>query len=166
MNQVRSEDSPLYAVEKSTYPLAASEDEIIAKALTILESRVCNTAMLSPQNVQDWFRLRSAHLEHEVFSVMFLDAQHCLIECEDMFRGTATQCGVYAREIAKRALQLNASAVVVSHNHPSGSSEPSQADVKLTVSLKNALAMIDVRVLDHIVVANGGTFSFSATGVL
>jgi DNA repair protein RadC len=120
----------------------------------------------SPQAVRDYLRLQLGDLSHEVFAVMFLDAQHRLIAYEPMFRGTLTQTSVYPREVLKRALALNAAGVVLAHNHPSGVAEPSRADEHLTQSLKTALAMVDVRVLDHMVVARTQVVSFAERGLL
>ncbi|HEY1392291.1 MAG TPA: DNA repair protein RadC, partial [Methylibium sp.] len=106
----------------------------------------------SPQTVKDYLLLHLSDRAHEVFSVLFLDARHRLQAFEELFRGTLTQTSVYPREIVKRALALNAAAVVLAHNHPSGVAEPSKADEYLTATLKSALALIDVRVLDHLVV--------------
>ena len=145
----------------------AREDRIIAEALQILERRIDRSrdAMNSPRDVRDYFTCRM-QFEHEVFAVMFLDAQHRHIATEEMFRGTVTQTSVYPREIVKRALQHNAAAVVLCHNHPSGVSEPSRADEYLTATLKTTLAHIDVRVIDHIVVAGGETCSFAERGLI
>lgn len=120
----------------------------------------------SPQAVRDFLRLELAELGHEVFAVLFLDAQHRLIRFEPMFRGTLTQTSVYPREVLKRALALDAAAVILAHNHPSGVAEPSKADEFLTQSLKTALQMIDVRVLDHFVVGRGPVVSFAERGLL
>lgn len=103
---------------------------------------------------------------YESFLVLFVDAQHRLIAAEEMFRGTLTQTSVYPREVVKRALELNAAALLFSHNHPSGVAEPSRADEFLTTTLKSALALVDVRVLDHIVVAGDRTTSFAERGLL
>lgn len=119
-----------------------------------------------PTAVRDFLRLHLADLHYEVFSVMFLDAQHRLIAYEPMFRGTLTQTSVYPREVLKRALELNAAALILAHNHPSGVAEPSRADEHLTQTLKSALAMVDVRVLDHFVVARHGVTSFAERGLL
>src|SRR2546425_1087938 len=110
--------------------------------------------MSSPQAVKDYLRLQIGVLEHEVFTIIFLDAQHRLIALKEMFRGTVTQTSVYTREVIKEALALNAAAVILAHNHPSGAAEPSRADEFLTQSLRTALALVDVRVLDHLVVAS------------
>ena len=120
----------------------------------------------SPQSVRDYLKLQLGELGHEVFAVLFLDAQHRLIAYEPMFRGTLTQTSVYPREVLKRALALNAAAVILAHNHPSGVAEPSRADEFLTQSLKSALAMVDVRVLDHMVVGRGPVVSFAERGLL
>ncbi|MFM2059760.1 MAG: hypothetical protein RLY71_4145 [Pseudomonadota bacterium] len=124
------------------------------------------TVFDSPQAVRDYLRLQLAELAHEVFAVLFLDAQHRLLCFDEMFRGTLTQTSVYPREVLKRALGLNAAAVILAHNHPSGVAEPSRADEFLTHQLKTALALIDVRVLDHFVVARGGLVSFAERGLL
>lgn len=120
----------------------------------------------SPQLVKDYLQMRLGALPHEVFAVLFLDAQHRLIRFEPMFRGTLTQTSVYPREVLKRALALEAAAVILAHNHPSGVAEPSKADEFLTQSLKAALQMIDVRVLDHFVVGRGPVVSFAERGLL
>jgi len=120
----------------------------------------------SPDKVKDYLRLQLAPRQHEVFAVLFLDAQNHLIRCEEMFRGTLTQTSVYPREVLKRALDLNAAAVILAHNHPSGAAEPSRADEFLTQSLKSALQQIDVRVLDHFVVGHGPVVSFAERGLL
>jgi DNA repair protein RadC len=120
----------------------------------------------SPQSVKDYLQLQLAGKPHEVFAVLFLDAQHRLVAFEEMFRGTLSQTSVYPREVVKRALALNAGAAILAHNHPSGVAEPSRADEALTQALKSALALIDVRVLDHMVVARGGVVSFAERGLL
>jgi DNA repair protein RadC len=120
----------------------------------------------SPLQVKDHARLRLAHLPHEVFALMFLDAQHRLIVWEEMFRGTLSQTSVYPREVVKRALELGAAAVIFLHNHPSGAAEPSRADEHLTQTLKAALALVDVRVLDHLVVSHTEVVSFAERGLL
>ncbi len=106
-----------------------------------------------PDAVRDWLRLRLAPLPHEVFMVLLLDAQHRLIEAVELFRGTLNQTSVYPREVAKLALERSAAAVLLAHNHPSGAREPSTADISLTTALKAALALIDVALLDHFIVA-------------
>lgn len=120
----------------------------------------------SPAALRDWLRLYCAGLQHEVFLVMFLDAQHRLIDVEPLFRGTVNQTAVYPREVVKAALSRNAAVVVFAHNHPSGSGEPSRADEYLTATLKSALALVDVRVIDHFVVAGDRLVSFAERGLL
>ena len=120
----------------------------------------------SPQTVSHFLQLQLAGLEHEVFAVLFLDAQHRLLAFEEMFRGTLTQASVYPREVVKRAMMLNAAAAVLAHNHPSGVAEPSRADEALTQTLKAALALVDVRVLDHLVVARSGVVSLAERGLV
>jgi DNA repair protein RadC len=120
----------------------------------------------STTRVKEYLRLQIGGREHEVFVVLFLDAQNRLIRLEDLFRGTLTQTSVYPREVVKRALELNAAAVVLAHNHPSGAAEPSRADEFLTQTLKSALGLIDVRVLDHLVVTRSEAVSFAERGLL
>lgn len=122
--------------------------------------------MTSPQILRDWLRLYCAKLENEVFLVIYLDAQHRLIEAEELFRGTLTQTSVYPREVVKGALARNASALAVAHNHPSGEAEPSRADEMLTQTLKSALSLVDVRVIDHFVVAGDRVISFAERGLI
>jgi len=125
-----------------------------------------NSVFESPQALHEWLRLRCAHLEHEVFLVMYLTVQNQMIEIEEVFRGTLTQTSVYPREIVKGALLRNAAAVVLAHNHPSGSPQPSRADESLTQTLRSALALIDVRVLDHFIVAGEHTVSLAERGLI
>ncbi|MBW7859601.1 MAG: DNA repair protein RadC [Rhodocyclaceae bacterium] len=121
----------------------------------------------SPSAVRDWLRLRIGSLPHEVFCVLLLDARNRLIECVELFRGTLTQTSVYPREVVKLALARNAAAVILAHNHPSGASEPSAADEALTRTLKQALDLVDVRLLDHFVVTAWATpQSFAERGLL
>jgi DNA repair protein RadC len=124
------------------------------------------TVMSSPQQVKDFLRLQLAHEGQEVFAVMFLDVQNQLLQFEPMFRGTLSQTSVYPREVVKRALAVQASAVILAHNHPSGIAEPSRADEFLTQTLKQALQLIDVRVIDHMVVGGDQAISFAERGLL
>ena len=116
--------------------------------------------------VKDYLRTKLAGLEHEVFAVIFLDAQLRLIEYAEMFRGTIHNATVHPREILKAAMQHNAAAVILAHNHPSGCAEPSTADELVTQRLKDVLALVDVRVLDHVVVGGCKTTSFAERGLL
>lgn len=144
-----------------------TRDPIISQALQLLECEVCEAdALRSPSAVRDYLRLRLAGRRHEVFVVVFLDAQHRVIATEEMFRGTLTQTSVYPREVVIEALTHNAAAVILCHNHPSGMAEPSTADRALTRTLREALALVDVRVLDHLVVAGASAVSFAERGLL
>jgi len=120
----------------------------------------------SPEAVKQYLQLHIGSRPYEVFAVLFLDAQHRLIVIEELFRGTLTQTSVYPREVVTRALHNQAAAVVLSHNHPSGSIEPSRADESLTQTLSAALSLIDVRVLDHVIVSAGQAFSMAEKGLL
>ena len=120
----------------------------------------------SPDAVKHYLQLHLAAKAHEVFAVLFLDTQNRLLAMEEMFRGTLTQTSVYPREVVLRALHHQAAAVVLAHNHPSGSPEPSRADESLTQTLRAALALVDVRVLDHIIVAPGKTLSMAERGLM
>jgi DNA repair protein RadC len=119
-----------------------------------------------PQAVKHYLQLHLAAKQHEVFAVLFLDSQNKLLAMEELFRGTLTQTSVYPREVVLRALHHNASAVVLSHNHPSGEVQPSRADEALTHTLKAALALVDVRVLDHVIVARGQALSMAEAGLI
>lgn len=133
-----------------------------------LEERLRKRDVLgSPGEVRDWLRLKLGQLPHEVFMVLLLDAQNQLIEARELFRGTLTQTSVYPREVVKLSLERNAAAVILAHNHPSGMAEPSHADEMLTGALKQALSLVDVRVLDHFIVAgNQSPLSFAERGLL
>lgn len=120
----------------------------------------------TPDAVKQYLHLKLTGLGHEVFAVLFLDSQHRLIAFEEMFRGTLSQTSVYPREIVKRGLALGAAAVILAHNHPSGVAEPSRADEQLTDALKSALALVDMRVLDHLVVGCGDVVSLAERGLI
>ncbi|MBI2772001.1 MAG: DNA repair protein RadC [Burkholderiales bacterium] len=120
----------------------------------------------SPDAVKQYLQLHLAAKAHEVFAVLFLDAQNRLVAMEELFRGTLTQTSVYPREVVLHALKLGAASVVLAHNHPSGTVQPSRADEALTQTLKAALALVDVRVLDHVIVAQGEALSMAEKGLL
>jgi DNA repair protein RadC len=144
-----------------------SDDTLIAAALAVLAQRIrCGDSLASPSAVRDYLRLLLAGREHEVFVVVLLDVQNRVLSCEELFRGTLTQTSVYPREVVKVALAANAGAAIFAHNHPSGCSEPSRADELLTQNLKAALALVDVKVLDHFVVAGAEAISFAERGLL
>ena len=165
MSRARSEPAAIYRVS----PDAGADDACIARALEILASRmrVAGVKMSSPHNVRDYLRLQLAELAHEVFGVLWLDNQNRLIEYDEMFRGTLSQTSVYPREIVKQALARNAASAILVHNHPSGIAEPSRADELLTRTLRDALAMVDVKVADHFIVAGvAAPLSFAERGLL
>lgn len=120
----------------------------------------------NPQAIRDYLQLQLGRREHEVFAVLFLDTQHRLIVLEEMFRGTLAQTSVYPREVVVRALALNAASVVLAHNHPSGSAQASRADELMTQTLKAALALVDVRVLDHFIVTRSEAVSMAELGLM
>jgi DNA repair protein RadC len=120
----------------------------------------------SPSAVRDYLRLKLGGLSREVFIVLFLDAQNRVMASEELFAGTLTQTSVYPREVVKRALHHNAAAAIFAHNHPSGIAEPSRADELLTKALKDALALIDVKALDHFIVAGNTLLSFAERGLM
>ena len=145
----------------------ADADEVLQAAQRVLAGRVRGTDVLtSPAVVKDFLRVKLGALEHEVFAVLMLDAQNHLIEYVELFRGTVNQASVYPREVVKESLALNAAAAIFCHNHPSGVAEPSQADEVLTSTLKTALSLVDVRVLDHLIVAGNDVMSFAERGLL
>ena len=148
----------------------AKRAEIVAVlelARRALSSQLKEKTMFSnPQAIRDYLQLQLGTRAHEVFAVMFLDANHRLIELEEMFRGTLTQTSVYQREVVVRALALNAASVVLAHNHPSGNAQASRADEAITQTLKAALALVDVRVLDHFIVTATQAVSMTELGLI
>lgn len=152
---------------QSTTTRELSDNEVIGMAKDILEARYSRNKKISTAaEVKDYLIAELANQEQEVFAGMFLDMRHRLISFDILFYGTIGGTAVYPREIVKRAFLYNAAAVIFAHNHPSGVAEPSRADELLTNRLKEALQLIEVRVLDHIVVAGGGTVSFAERGLL
>jgi DNA repair protein RadC len=161
MNQARTETEATYTVARS------EEDAIIARALDILRSRTRRgVSLTSPGAVRDYLRAALAEREHEVFVCVWLDAQHCALGIDEMFRGSLMETHVYPREIVKEALRRNAQAVIFAHNHPSGVAQPSHADELLTRNLKDALALVEVKVLDHFIVGGADAISFAERGLL
>ena len=132
----------------------------------LLENLQRDTLLNSPKATRDYLALQLTGMQHEVFACLFVDAQNQLLGYEQLFEGTLDGASVYPREVVKRVLHYNAAAVIFAHNHPSGIAEPSQADHRITERLKQALGLIDVRVLDHLIVANGDTVSFAERGWL
>jgi len=151
-------------VGEAKYALLAAVLEMARR--TLGESARIGDALASPDAVRDYLRLTLRNRDYEVFCCVFLDAQHRVIEIEELFRGTLTQTSVYPREIVRRALAHNAAALILAHNHPSGVAEPSAADRQLTRHLVDALALVDVRVLDHFIVAGPSALSFREAGHL
>lgn len=142
-------------------------EEIIVMARQLIQQRfVRGQAITSPDKTREFLMLELALLEHEVFYCLFLDNQHRILSCESCFQGTINNASVYPREIVKRALQLNAGAVILAHNHPSGIAEPSEADRAITRKLIDALALIEVKVLDHFVIGGVESCSFAERGLL
>lgn len=137
----------------------------LAKRATAQQLRT-REVFAHPEAVKHYLQLQLGHRPHEIFAVLFLDSQNRLIAMEEMFRGTLTQTSVYPREVALRALHHHAASVILSHNHPSGGLQPSAADKTLTTSLQSALGLLDVRVLDHIIVGQGGSHSMAEEGGL
>lgn len=149
--------------------MTAREERAIYRAMGILKTHLRTAtghALNNPRAVRDLLALKLAREESEQFVVLFLDTQHRLIEAETLFYGTLSQTSVYPREVVKRALYHNTAAVILAHNHPSGNTEPSQSDRLLTTALKQALSLVDVRVLDHFIVAGSDTLSFAERGLL
>ncbi len=140
---------------------------MVALVRRMLRETLAGASVLSsPQQVRDYLRLTLSGHQHEAFVALFLDAQHRVLCDRELFRGTLAQTSVYPREVVKAALAANAAAVIFAHNHPSGVAEPSRADELLTLALKDALALVDIRVLDHFVVARSGVVSFAERGLL
>ncbi len=138
--------------------------EFVRRAM--LEEVASRGALASPDAVRDYLRLTLSALPHEAFMALFLDSQNRLLAARELFRGTLAQTSVYPREVVKAALAHNAAGVIFAHNHPSGVAEPSRADELLTVALKQALALVDIRTLDHFVVAGSRVVSFAERGLL
>lgn len=149
-------------------PWVQDEDAVIKAALDILHRRLsrCPDVLSSPTLVRNYLTLLLAQEERENFVVIFLDAQNRVIASETLFTGTLTQTSVYPREVAKSALRHNCAAIVAAHNHPSGVAEPSRADELLTANLARSLALLDIKLLDHFIVAGTATLSFAERGLI
>lgn len=144
------------------------DNAIVKNAIDILHRRLRRPgrALTSPTDTFDYLRLRLSEYQHEMFCCLYLDNRHQLIEFQEMFRGTIDGASVHPREVVKEALRLNAAALIFAHNHPSGVCEPSHADGLITKRLKDALALVDIRVLDHVIVGGPDTYSFAQQGEL
>jgi DNA repair protein RadC len=154
--------------KKCASELSTREKKTIQDALAILERtlRTPGAALTTPQMVADYLKLTIATRPHEVFVVLFLDNQHRVIETKELFRGTIDGASVYPREVVKEALQLNAAAVILAHNHPSGITEPSTADRDITHKIKQAMGLMDIRVLDHLIIGGNSHTSFVENGLM
>jgi DNA repair protein RadC len=159
-----SELTQVHGIGSSKYVQLQAIFEMSRRALN--EQMQVKDILSSPKQVRDYLCLRLGNLTREVFVVLFLDAQNRVVTTEEMFSGTLTQTSVYPREVVKRALHHNAASVIFAHNHPSGIAQQSQADELITKQLKEALALVDVRVLDHFIIAGNTTLSFSERGLL
>jgi DNA repair protein RadC len=151
-------------IGRARYCQLSAAVELVRRALR--EAMARRDALGSPGAVRDFLRLKLRDLPHEVFMGLYLDAQNRVIGDEELFRGTLTQTSVYPREVVKSALARNAAGMILAHNHPSGVAEPSHADEALTRALRQALALVDVRVLDHFVIAGNAAVSFAERGLL
>ncbi|MFZ6760930.1 RadC family protein [Undibacterium sp. Ji50W] len=156
------EFSAIHGLGSAKYAQLQAVLELAKRAIS--EELQENTSLSSPQSVKKYLQLLIGSKAHESFAVLFLDVKNRLIKTEELFRGTLNHASVYPREVVKSALQHNAAAIILAHNHPSGSCEPSSADLQLTTTLKQALALVDVRVLDHFIVANPKVYSFAENG--
>lgn len=155
-------------VEPRFAPASQSDDWIIRQAIALLEQRVFKKgpSLDQPAAVKDYLRLKLAAEPNEIFAVVYLNNMHEVLAYEPTFKGTVHSTTVHARPIVQRALELNAAAVIFSHQHPSGCTDPSSADRALTQTLRAALSLIDVRVLDHLIVGQSTPYSFAESGLL
>lgn len=144
----------------------ATRDEVLDAAASYRIDNAIGSAVKSPSDTAALLVKHFAGRHHEEFTIIFLDNRHRVLAIETMFRGTIDGTSVYPREVVKKALELNAAALILAHNHPSGVAEPSQADERITKRLKAALELVDIRVLDHIIVGGDKTTSLAARGLL
>lgn len=157
----------LYVLNEEGSYNEATSSQILATAREVADLLVMNKQPLNnPDLVKNFLIGKLAGLEHEIAAIVFLDSQFQLIRYIEMFHGTLNQASVYPREIAKTALRLNASSVIMSHNHPSGNAEPSMADRKLTKQMQKILGLLDIKLLDHVLVAGANSLSFAQLGYL
>jgi DNA repair protein RadC len=165
--RAQSEDRAEYVVDSIVD--AEDEDEIVSRALLILGRRLMGNSDVfdNPATVRNYLTVRYARLPHEEFGVVWLDARNRVVHADTLFRGTLTQTSVYPREVVKEGLRHNAAHCIFYHNHPSGEGAPSRSDEAMTRALKDALAMVDIRVLDHLIVAGAGKpVSFAELGLI
>ncbi len=159
-----AELSSVHGIGMSKFAQLQAVFEMVQRALG--EGLRARDVLTSPEAVRDYLKLNLGALPHEVFMVLFLDAQNRLLQAERLFTGTLTQTSVYPREVVRRALHHNAAGVILAHNHPSGHARPSEADRVMTLALKAALDLVDIKVLDHFVVAGHDAVSFAEQGLL
>ncbi|MHB1950381.1 MAG: RadC family protein [Acidiferrobacteraceae bacterium] len=163
----KKQQHTLHSEAAAAYQALADDDAIIQQALSILEQRIAHgPAMTSPQLVKQYLTLKLAPESREVFGVLLLDQRHRVLRFEVLFQGTLATCSVHPREVVKAAISSNAAALILAHNHPSGDPSPSEVDKALTHRLREALGLIDVRVLDHIVVGGGRAVAATELGWL
>ena len=165
-DQVRAEPAVRYRSKR--LPLD-EEEAIIRQAMAILARRMkrpSSSALTSPDDARAYLHLRLENLEHEVFGVVWLDNRHRALAVEELFHGTVDGASVHPREVVKQALRRNAAAAIFYHNHPSGIAEPSQSDLRITQRCKDALALVEVRVIDHLIIGNQETTSFAERNIL
>lgn len=156
------------AAQKETAAVYMTDNAVIAQAISIIEKRLkkYETVITSPSSTKEYLTLLLAEEKKELFMVMYLTSQHHLITAETLFTGTIDSCSVYPREVVIRALEHNAAAVILAHNHPSGVVEPSAADRHLTTKITTALGTVDIRIIDHVIVGGTNTLSFAERGYL
>jgi len=163
-NATIAEFSAIHGLGSAKYAQLQAVLELARRS--IYEELQNNASLSSPQAVKHYLQLLIGNKAHESFAVLFLDTKNRLITSEELFRGTLNHASVYPREVIKTALQHNAAAIILAHNHPSGSCDPSDADLRLTQTLKQALELVDIRVLDHFIIANPEVYSFAEHGLL
>jgi len=170
MKKINSNTSPAYLTNNPLRcdSLTAIEKETLLDAENILDSLLRNTEFMATSSVEvrQYLRVKLQQKEREVFAIMFLNQKHHLIEYDEMFKGTIASAAVYPREIAKKALNLNATAVIIAHNHPSGDVVPSQSDKDITLHINSCLTFFDINVLDHFIIGGPSSFSFAEDGLL
>jgi DNA repair protein RadC len=166
MSDVTSVEQYLYVRDAATYRPATYEETLHAARRALAQRFRPGRSLRSPELVQEYLRFALASKEHEVFCLVFLDARHRLLGMVELFRGTVDGAQVHPREVVKESLRYNAAAVILAHNHPSGQASPSQADELITRRVSDALALVDIRVLDHVIVTTHDIVSFARSGLL
>ena len=143
------------------------DSEIVSAALGILAKRIAKGSIIkNMEDAKKYLAVRFADLQHEVFAIVYLTNRHAVIACDEIFRGTIDGASVYPREVVKSALQYNAAAILIAHPHPSGICEPSHADEMITTRIREACALLDIRLIDHIIIAGADSISFAQRGLL